>query len=113
MLVNLAKATGRLPSQRGKDLAYLDFVSTAPWNRPDISGVQQFSGVGLNMIRAAIELSRNEGFQGRIGLHSLSQAAVFYKSACGMSELGSDKAYSGLTYFEMTPSQADLFCQIK
>jgi hypothetical protein len=113
MLVNLTKLTARLPSQRGKDLAYVDFVSTAPWNRPDIAGVQQFRGVGINMMRAAIELSRNEGFHGRLGLHALSQAAIFYKNVCGMAELGPDQDYQGLTYFEMTPAQADAFCQPK
>lgn len=111
MLVNLTKLTARLPSQKGKDLAYLEYVSTAPWNRPEIAGVQQFHGVGINMVRAAIELSRNEGFHGRIGLHSLSQAGGFYKSTCGMSELGSDKDYDDLTYFEMTSAQADAFCR--
>lgn len=111
MLVNLTKLTARLPSQKGKDLAYIEFVSTAPWNRPEISGVQQFHGIGINMVRAAVELSRNEGFQGRIGLHSLSQAASFYSKTCGMSALGQDRHYEDLDYFEMTPTQADAFCR--
>jgi hypothetical protein len=111
MLVNLTKLTARLPSQRGKDLAYIEFVSTAPWNRPEISGIQQFHGVGINMVRAAIELSRNEGFHGRIGLHSLSQASRYYRENCGMSELGADRDYYDLLYFEMTPAQADAFCR--
>lgn len=111
MLVNLAKATARLPSQRGKDLAYIDFVSTAPWNRPEISGIQQFHGVGTILVLAAIELSRFEGFQGRIGLHSLSQATDFYANACGMSSLGPDPHYDDLDYFEMTQAQADAFRQ--
>lgn len=109
MLVNLTKLTARLPSQKGKDLAYIEFVSTAPWNRPEISGVQQFHGIGINMVRAAVELSRNEGFHGRIGLHSLSQAASFYANTCGMSALGQDRHYDDLDYFEMTPAQADAF----
>lgn len=111
MLVNLTKLTARLPSQKGKDLAYIEFVSTAPWNRPEISGIQQFHGVGINMVRAAIELSRGEGFHGRIGLHSLSQASKFYSDTCGMSALGLDPHYDDLDYFEMTPSQADAFCR--
>lgn len=111
MLMNLTKLTARLPSQRGKDLAYIEFVSTAPWNRPEIAGVQQFHGIGINMVRAAIELSRNEGFHGRIGLHSLSQAASFYNGTCGMSALGPDRHYDDLDYFEMTPTQADAFCR--
>lgn len=110
MLVNLTKLTARLPSQKGKDLAYVEFVSTAPWNRPEISGVQQFHGIGINMVRAAVELSRNEGFHGRIGLHSLSQAASFYADTCGMSALGADRHYDDLDYFEMTSAQADAFC---
>ncbi|HCN79006.1 MAG TPA: GNAT family N-acetyltransferase [Verrucomicrobiales bacterium] len=111
MLVNLTKLTARLPSQKGKDLAYIEFVSTAPWNRPEISGVQQFHGIGINMVRAAVELSRNEGFHGRIALHSLSQAASFYANTCGMSSLGQDRHYDDLDYFEMTPAQADAFCR--
>ena len=111
MLVNLTKLTARLPSQKGKDLTYMEFVSTAPWNRPEISGVQQFHGIGINMVRAAVELSRNEGFHGRIGLHSLSQAASFYGKTCGMSALGQDRHYDDLDYFEMTPAQADAFCR--
>lgn len=111
MLVNLTKLTARLPSQRGKDLAYIEFVSTAPWNRPEICGVQQFHGIGINMMRAAVELSRNEGFRGRVGLHSLSQAASFYRETCRMSELGIDPNYYDLLYFEMTAAQADALCQ--
>ena len=72
--------------------------------------MQQFHGIGINMVRAAVELSRNEGFHGRIGLHSLSQAASFYANTCGMSPLGSDRHYDDLDYFEMTPAQADAFC---
>ena len=111
MLVNLTKLTARLPSQRGKDLAYIEFVSTAPWNRKDFGVHPEYSGVGANMIRAAIELSRNEGFHGRVGLHSLNQADRFYKETCGMSELGPDDHYDGLNYFEMTRTQADAFCR--
>jgi hypothetical protein len=110
MLVNLTKLTARLPSQRGKDLAYIEYVSTAPWNRPEIAGVQQFHGIGINMVRAAIELSRNEGFHGRVGLHALSQSASFYNEICGMSDLGPDRHYDDLNYFEMTTAQADAFC---
>ncbi len=111
MMANLTKLTARLPSQRGKDLAYIEFVSTAPWNRPDISGIQQFHGVGINMVRAAVQLSRDEGFHGRIALHSLGQASGFYTKACAMTCLGADPDYEDLAYFEMTPVQADAFCR--
>ena len=109
MLVNLTKLTGRLDSQKGKDLAYLEFVSTAPWNRPDLTEKPIFRGVGLNMVRAAVELSLSEGFRGRIGLHSLPQAARFYRTVCGMADLGADTSHHDLVYFEMTEAQATKF----
>ena len=109
MLVNLTKLTGRLASQKGKDLAYVEFVSTAPWNRPDLTDKPVFRGVGLIMVRTAVELSRAEGFRGRISLHSLPQAARFYRTACGMTDLGADTSHHNLVYFEMTEAQAATF----
>ena len=108
MMINLTKY-GRLPEQLGKDLAYIEYVNTAPWNRPEISDTQQFSGVGTAMIGAAVEVSREEGFKGRIALHSLRQSARFYREKCGMSDLGADTDYYGLNYFEMTTEQADRY----
>lgn len=110
MLVNLTKLTARIESQRGKDLAYIDYLSTAPWNRPEIAGLQQFQGVGRMMVRTAVQVSLDEGFRGRIGLHALGQAAGFYRTACRMTDLGQDSDYYNLTYFEMTEAQAKTFC---
>lgn len=109
MLVNLTSATARLKVQRGKDMAYVDFVSTAPWNRPDFGHTPKFVGVGSVLVRVAVELSRAEGFHGRIGLHSLPQAEKFYRKTCRMTDLGADTGYYGLTYFEMTENQATEF----
>ncbi len=109
MLVNLVKSTARLPGQHGKHLVYVDFVSTAPWNRPEFVDEPRFVGVGSVFIRVAVELSRTEGFRGRIGLHSLAQAEKFYRKTCGMTDLGPDTGYYGLTYFEMTETQATTF----
>jgi hypothetical protein len=110
MLVNLTKLTARIESQWGKDLAYIDYLSTAPWNRPEIAGLQQFQGVGRMMVRAAVQVSLDEGFRGRIGLHALGQAAGFYRTACQMTDLGQYSGYYDLTYFEMTEAQAKTFC---
>jgi hypothetical protein len=66
--------------------------------------------VGSLLVRAAIELSREEGFKGRIGLHSLPQSNAWYANMCGMTDLGADPGYSHqLRYFEMTPEQAEAF----
>ena len=107
MLLNLAKFA-RVTSQFGKDLVYVEFVATAPWNRSDFVTEPEFRSVGLNFIHAAIEVSRAESFHGRLGLLSLPQACKFYRRI-GMTELGPDPKHPRLTYFEMTPEQADAF----
>jgi hypothetical protein len=61
------------------------------------------------MIAAAVELSWELGYKGRIGLHSLTDAEFFYKKTCGMTELGRDSAHEDLMYFEMTEKQAEAF----
>ena len=109
MLLNMAKYS-KLPSQVGRHLAYIEFVATAPWNRPDLVGQPRFRGVGLALMRVAVEVSRAESFRGRVGLHSLPQACRFYREACGMTDLGPDASYDKLTYFEMTEAQANAFC---
>ena len=109
MQINTAHVC-RLPEQAGKHLAYVDYVESAPWNRVEVVADPRFSGVGTVMIRAAIEVSREEGFQGRIGLHSLPRSEPFY-ARCGMSDLGIDGNYENLKYFEMTPTQATAFSE--
>lgn len=105
MSVDLTK-TARLESQRGKPLVYIDFLEAAPWNRSDLGESVRFRGVGTVLVTAAVELSRHEGFKGRVGLHSLPQADDFYRKACRMTDLGADPGKQNLRYFEMTPEQA-------
>ncbi|WP_338499423.1 hypothetical protein [Delftia tsuruhatensis] len=110
MFLDLLKKA-RISSQGGKELVYIEYLENAPWNRRHIAGDKvRFAGVGSILIRAAIELSREEGFKGRIGLHSLPQANAWYANTCGMTDLGADQNYpSQLRYFEMTPEQAEVF----
>ncbi|WP_421793660.1 GNAT family N-acetyltransferase [Hydrocarboniphaga effusa] len=99
----------QIPAQLGQHLVYIDFVESAPWNRPEFLSDIKYRGVGSLLMRAAIELSRHEGFSGRIGLHSLPQSEAWYRDRCGMSDLGVDPHKEKLRYFEMTPQQADAF----
>jgi hypothetical protein len=109
MLLDLNQSC-RIISQFGKPLVYVDFIATAPWNRPSFEDPPRFSNVGRTFILAATEVSREEGFQGRIGLHALHNAVSFYENRCGMTSLGQDSAKSNLCYLEMTKDQADSFC---
>jgi hypothetical protein len=65
--------------------------------------------VGSILLGTAINLSHDEGFGGRLGLHSLPQADSFYRDKLGMTELGPDISKQNLRYFEMTPGQANDF----
>jgi len=53
-------------------------------------------------MRTAVQLSHDEGFHGRIGLHALPQAEEFYRDKCGMQCCGEDPSYEDLPYYEMT-----------
>ena len=110
MAVDLTRSA-RLEDQRGKPLVYVDYLEAAPWNRRDLTGRVRLRGVGSALLTAAVALSREEGFKGRIGLHSLPQADNFYRTICGMSDLQPDPAYQNLRYFEMTPAQAQAFLE--
>jgi hypothetical protein len=69
----------------------------------------RFALVGNLLLATAIQLSINEEFSGRIGLHSLPQADTWYANSCKMADLGSDPTAHNLRYFEMTAEQASGF----
>lgn len=107
MFVNLMKSA-RLSDQKGKSLVYVELIATAPWNRSGLCSAARFKGVGRILIAAAVSLSFEEEFGGRIGLHSLPQAATWYRDI-GMTDMGADVGHQGMHYFEMTEVQARQF----
>lgn len=109
MIVDTATHRCRIDGQKGRHLVYVEFVENAPWNRAELFAPPRYRGVGSILIRAAIALSEELEFHGRIGLHSLPQANGFYANTCGMADLGTDPDSEGLRYFEMTPEQARAF----
>lgn len=101
MYLNLVQRC-RSPGQEGQHLVYIDMVATAPWNRPTF-GLPGYRGVGDVLMTEAILLSMGEGFDGRVGLHSLPQANAFYER-WGMMSLGRSKG--GLVYYELAAEKA-------
>ncbi|MNM13350.1 hypothetical protein D3C81_235400 [compost metagenome] len=99
----------RLPSQQNLHMVYIDLLATAPWNRRGLTPHPQYRGVGEVLMTEAIFHSNDEGFGGRIGLHSLPAAEKFYRTQWGMESLGPDPDYYGLTYFELTTERATEF----
>ena len=109
MIVDTVSKRSRIDIQRNQHLVYVEYVENAPWNRGELFDQPRYRGVGSILIRAAISLSKELEFHGRIGLHSLPQANEFYANSCGMSNLGADPDYEGLCYFEMTTEHAQAF----
>lgn len=97
---------GKLKEHVGKPLVYIDFLSTAPWNRRELVQKPVFGRVGSILVQTAVQLSFDEDFKGRIGLSSLPQSNAFYREAFGMTELGPNANYPLLTDFELTAEQA-------
>ncbi|HEY9199293.1 MAG TPA: hypothetical protein VIR60_08000 [Gammaproteobacteria bacterium] len=95
----------KIASQVGQHLAYVEYLSVAPWNRKPLRDPRVYKGIGTTMIQLSVAISQDEEFQGRVGLHSLSQAEPFYRG-CGMTDLDIDPNKEGLRYFEFTPDQA-------
>lgn len=109
MIVDLTHRA-QLDVQKNEHMVYIDYLEVAPWNRGDLTDCSpKYSGGGSLLILAAIELSKQEGFNGRVGLHSLPQSNDFYANKIGMTDLGKDENYQNLRYFEMTSEQADEF----
>lgn len=105
MTLDLTKLA-RHRSQAKKPLVYVDFLETAPWNRTEFNPEGGLSGVGTALLTAASVVSLEEGFRGRIGLHSLPSAELFYRDVIQMDDFGPDAAYQNLRYFEMTAERA-------
>lgn len=110
MLVATEGKACRVLTQLGKPLVYVHYIATAPWNDPDFTPEPQFGGVGKIFMASAIQLSIDNGFRGRIGLHSLPQAEIFY-TGCEMTDMGLDPSpkAQNLRYYEMTQEQATAF----
>jgi len=84
------------------------YLATAPWNLRALIGHPRYAGVGFVFLHAAIQMSIDNGFKGRIGLHSLPQAEAFYEKH-GFLCLGADPEKEGLKYYELTPQAAHEF----
>lgn len=103
------KCFSRHPAHPRAPLIYVDFLSTAPWNRPKLVKEPVYKGCGRILISTAISLSFEEEMQGRIGLHSLQKAEGFYRDQIGLTDFGEDNNYGGLRYFELPSSGAAQF----
>ena len=107
--------SGKVASQRGKPLIYVDYLETAPWNIKNLmqalGRIPEFGAVGTRLIEAAVRKSIDEGFKGRVALHSLSASERFYLDVCGLTAVGRDATKQNLLWCEFTPEQAERFLE--
>jgi hypothetical protein len=90
----------------GDFVLYVDYIEKAPWNLPTPATPPRFGGIGTVLLADAVVHSRELGFEGRIGLHSLPSAESYYRNHCAMTDLGHDPASYDLRYFEYTSTAA-------
>jgi hypothetical protein len=100
----------RLPEQSRKELVYIDYVETAPWNIKVLMNAlgeqPKYALVGTRLIEAAVHQSFEEGFKGRVGLHAVPTSHDFYIKVCGMTPVAPDPNKENLLSCEFTPEQA-------
>ena len=75
MMISTIGWRGRIDVQAGKPVLYIEYIESAPWNLAGFVETPRFSGVGVALMQAAIQVSADEGFAGRIALHSLPPSA--------------------------------------
>jgi hypothetical protein len=109
MMVREIGHVAHLAPDAGQPLVYIEYLESAPWNLLRPNQPPRYRRVGTTLLRAAIERSREIGFDGRVGLHSLPQATAFYERKCRMISHGPDPRYYGLVYFEYTAEAAQRY----
>lgn len=108
MALNTTTKKCQLESQKGNDIVYIELLSTAPWNRKDMTDEVKLRGVGSILVAAATKYSFEVEFKGRIGLHALPQSEAFYRKFPHLTEVGVDPDKK-MIYFESTPEEAKKF----
>ena len=108
MLIDTENHASRLAPQ-GETIAYVELLTSAPWNRGTFIPTQAFALTGYALIATAIGISRDHSLEGRVGLHSVSGSVNFYETKCGMTSFGPDARKKNLVYFEISSQQADAF----
>ena len=102
IMLDVLKKRCLIESQLRRRLVYISALATAPWNRPVMTNLPTYKGVGGNLVDFAVARSRELGYQGRIGLHALPGALGFYrKLRIGLLDCGPDpEEPDQLVYFE-------------
>jgi hypothetical protein len=106
----LAVETKLKPSRHDqRDLLYIGYIESAPWNLEQHPDGQRYRGVGTSLMIGAIQLSQQTDAKGGICLHSLDQSRVYYQHKWGMKSYGPDDLCEDMDYFELAALDAIKF----
>lgn len=90
----------------GANIFYIDYISSAHWNRDRPGHKKRFSSVGKILIRHTISYAQDQlGYRPGFSLHSLPTAEDYYRHL-KMIEFEADPEKEGLKYFEAPPEAA-------
>ena len=78
MMLEVSNHYSRKNLGQKQKIVYVDFLSTAPWNRISLKNPPDYQGVGSTLLFFAKERSEQLGYEGRVGLHALPKAEIFY-----------------------------------
>ncbi|MEM6866829.1 MAG: hypothetical protein AAF528_00395 [Cyanobacteria bacterium P01_C01_bin.121] len=85
-------------------LVYVEYLSSAPWNRRPIEDPPYLRQVGRALLTVARQRSVELGYDGRVGLHALPGTEGFYDHL-NMLDNGPDPEKEDLVYFEYAALQ--------
>ena len=105
MMIEFDLHRSRLKPGNNKNLVYVEYLATAPWNRRSLSQQVKYKGSGTGLITFAISRSISLQYKGRVGLRALPRAERFY-SKLGMIHVTDSQDQNRLKYFELTEEKA-------
>lgn len=103
MMIDLDLHRSKLEENR--NLVYVEFIHTAPWNRRSLVNSVAYKGVGSALLSFAVMRSVKMEYKGRVGLHCLSRSEEFY-TKFGMTLLNDLSQPKSLKYFELSREKA-------
>jgi hypothetical protein len=84
----------------GADIFYIDYISSAYWNRSRPGYIKKYSSPGKILIRYTIDHAINKlGYRPGFSLHALPTAEDYYRHL-NMKEFNADPSKENLVYFE-------------
>jgi GNAT superfamily N-acetyltransferase len=75
-------------------MVYVEYLATHPENREPPIGIRALRGVATILVAAAVRVSIDLGFDGRVGLHSTAGAESFY-GRLGFQPIGRERCQDG------------------